>query len=79
MKIAEKPLPNLFDSENDCSSDDNSVVGKESECNSREKKMIMLLQLATVFVGDQQGESSPLHKYNSSFFIKKLKQASVLP
>ena len=33
-KIAEKPSPNLFHSDNDCSSDDNSVVGKESECNS---------------------------------------------
>ena len=43
-EIAEKSLPKLFDSENDtlkpnhhCSSDDNSFVGKGSECNSGEK------------------------------------------
>ena len=46
-EILEKPSPNLFESESDisikllkpndnCRSDDNSVVGKESECNNKE-------------------------------------------
>ena len=81
--MSKKSLPNLFESDSDIlkpndhfSSDNNSFVDKESECNS-EKMMIMLLQLATVFVGDQ-GESSPFHKEKKSFLIKKLQQASVL-